>query len=74
MAGQVPEPKYYAVCANHVSFELLLVENPQDILEIYLKFIDSEILYQNNREKFKSIYNILNRRDGLSLNATTKIK
>lgn len=66
MAGQVPEPKYYAVCANHVSFELLLVE------KIFWRFTSN--LYQNNREKFKSIYNILNRRDGLSLNATTKIK
>lgn len=42
--------------------------------------IDSENIYQNNkndREKFKSIYNILNRRDGTFTYeniATTKIK
>lgn len=78
MPGQEPEPKYYAVCANHISFEQLLAENPHvyrysgDLPQIY-SIIDSENIYQNNqnnREKFKSIYNILNRRDGHTLMKT----
>lgn len=75
--GEDISRKCYVVCANQISMEFLCIENPNvdlhiNDLPLIYSVVDMTNLKYNkvyHREEIRSIYNILNRRDGYSLQA-----
>lgn len=73
--GKGISKKCYALCVNQVSMELLCLENPNadlniDDLPLVYSIVDTTNLKYNkvyDREEIRSLYNILNKRDGCTL-------